>query len=121
MDFPDSTNDDTTDVSLITGALRTSCLQSTSEQTSGSSWTSSVALRNPTLTVANTNTAGKALKRVHASSFPLDETLKEITTDNFLPINCRCFTFYAFVTVQDLYRQCGKCKRSFTPRYLFLS
>lgn len=62
MAFPESDqrgNDDTTDVSLITGALRTSCLRSSSESTDGSSVASSVVIRNQTLTVANTNTAGK--------------------------------------------------------------
>lgn len=61
MNFPESdqsTNDDTTDVSLITGALRTSCLRSSSEPSDGSSLSSSVVVRNQTLTVANTNTAG---------------------------------------------------------------
>lgn len=61
MDFPESdqsTNDETTDVSLITGALRTSCLRSSSEPRDGSSWSSSVVVRNQTLTVANMNTAG---------------------------------------------------------------
>lgn len=64
VDFPESdqaTNDIMTDVSLITGALRTSCLQSYSEPTDSSSLTSSVVVRNQTLTVANTSTAGKAL------------------------------------------------------------
>ncbi|MCI4377642.1 hypothetical protein PGIGA_G00205710 [Pangasianodon gigas] len=64
VDFPESdqsTNDDTTDVSLITGALRTSCLRSSSEPTDGSSLSSSVVVRNQTLTVANTNTAASFL------------------------------------------------------------
>ncbi|XP_027025268.2 2-(3-amino-3-carboxypropyl)histidine synthase subunit 2 [Tachysurus fulvidraco] len=55
------TNDDTTDVSLITGALRTSCLRSSSEATDGSSLSSSVVIRNQTLTVASTNTAASFL------------------------------------------------------------
>lgn len=65
MDFPESdqaTNDDTTDVSLITGALRTSCLGSSAEATDVSSSSCSVVVRNQTLTVANTNTAGKRLE-----------------------------------------------------------
>ncbi|XP_026792758.3 2-(3-amino-3-carboxypropyl)histidine synthase subunit 2 [Pangasianodon hypophthalmus] len=64
VDFPESdqsTNDDTTDVSLITGALRTSCLRSSSEPADGSSFSSSVVIRNQTLTVANTNTAASFL------------------------------------------------------------
>lgn len=64
VDFPESdqaTSDDMTDVSLITGALRTSCLRSSSEPTDGSLLSSSVVVRNQTLTVANTNTAGKEL------------------------------------------------------------
>ncbi|KAG7330001.1 hypothetical protein KOW79_006223 [Hemibagrus wyckioides] len=62
--FPESDqcgNDDTTDVSLITGALRTSCLRSSSKSTDGSSLASSVVIRNQTLTVANTNTAASFL------------------------------------------------------------
>lgn len=64
MDFPESeqsTNDDTTDVSLITGALRASSLRSSSEPTDGAPLSSSVVVRNQTLTVANTNTAGNEL------------------------------------------------------------
>ncbi|XP_060787688.1 2-(3-amino-3-carboxypropyl)histidine synthase subunit 2 [Neoarius graeffei] len=64
VDFPESdqsTNDETTDVSLITGALRTSCLRSSSEPRDGSSWSSSVVVRNQTLTVANMNTAASFL------------------------------------------------------------
>lgn len=67
MDFPESdqsANDDTTDVSLITGALRTSCLRSSSESTDGSSLPSSVVVRNQTLTLANTNIAGKELEKL---------------------------------------------------------
>lgn len=63
MDFPESdqaTYDDTTDVSLITGALRTSCLRPSSEPTDSSS-SSSVVVRNQTLTVGITNTAGTEL------------------------------------------------------------
>lgn len=51
----DEQNDDETDVSLITGALRSQNLNSDpAENSSGSS----VVLRNQTLTVANTNSAG---------------------------------------------------------------
>ncbi|XP_072544167.1 2-(3-amino-3-carboxypropyl)histidine synthase subunit 2 [Salminus brasiliensis] len=62
--FPEpdeSTNEeDSTDVSLITGALRSSCLRSSSELASASS-ASSLVIRNQTLTVANTNTAASFL------------------------------------------------------------
>lgn len=75
VDFPESeqsTNDDTTDVSLITGALRASSLRSSSEPTDGAPLSSSVVVRNQTLTVANTNTAGNELweqqKYVHTST-----------------------------------------------------
>ncbi|KAI4886990.1 hypothetical protein NFI96_023484 [Prochilodus magdalenae] len=65
VDFPEpdeSTNEeDTTDVSLITGALRTSCLRSSAEPTGGSSASSSLVARNQTLTVANTNAAASYL------------------------------------------------------------
>lgn len=64
VDFPESeqsTNDDTTDVSLITGALRASSLRSSSEPTDGAPLSSSVVVRNQTLTVANTNTAASFL------------------------------------------------------------
>ncbi|KAI5104089.1 2-(3-amino-3-carboxypropyl)histidine synthase subunit 2 [Silurus meridionalis] len=64
VDFPESdhsTNDDTTDVSLITGALRSSCLRSSPEPTDGSSSSSSVVVRNQTLTMANTNAAASFL------------------------------------------------------------
>lgn len=51
----DQQNDDETDVSLITGALRSQNMNSeAAENSSGSS----VVLRNQTLTVANTNSAG---------------------------------------------------------------
>ncbi|TSL34573.1 2-(3-amino-3-carboxypropyl)histidine synthase subunit 2 [Bagarius yarrelli] len=64
VEFPDSdqsANDDSTDVSLITGALRTSCLRSSSKSTDVSPSSSSVMIRNQTLTVANTNTAASFL------------------------------------------------------------
>lgn len=63
VEFPDdqSANDDTADVSLITGALRTSCLRSSSKSTDGLPSSSSVVIRNQTLTVANTNTAASFL------------------------------------------------------------
>ncbi|KAF7706174.1 hypothetical protein HF521_019428 [Silurus meridionalis] len=64
VDFTESdhsTNDDTTDVSLITGALRSSCLRSSPEPTDGSSSSSSVVVRNQTLTMANTNAAASFL------------------------------------------------------------
>lgn len=119
--FPDSTNDDTTDVSLITGALRSSCLRSSSEQTSGSSSTSSVAVRNQTLTVANTNTAGKELK---SSCF--------IISTRWNTENLQKTIFFSLI-VTDLHFMLSsqfkiyitnvicKCQRSFTPRYLSLS
>lgn len=52
----DDDDDDGTDVSLITGALRS---QNLNRQPSGPSSGSSVVLRNQTLTVANTSSAGR--------------------------------------------------------------
>lgn len=49
-------DDDETDVSLITGALRSSNVLN--GEPAESSYGSSVVLRNETLTVANTNSAG---------------------------------------------------------------
>lgn len=61
MVFPEpnqsNTEEETTDVSLITGALR-ACSTSSSEIINGTSESSSLVPRNQTLTVANTNTAG---------------------------------------------------------------
>lgn len=65
MNFPEpdqATNEENTaDVSLITGALRTSCLRSSSDPANGSSTSSSLVIRNQTLTMANTSTAGTEL------------------------------------------------------------
>ncbi|XP_066537802.1 2-(3-amino-3-carboxypropyl)histidine synthase subunit 2 [Hoplias malabaricus] len=66
VDFPEldesTKEEDTTDVSLITGALRTSCLRSSTETTNGpSASSSSLVIRNQTLTVANTSTAASYL------------------------------------------------------------
>ncbi|RXN17345.1 diphthamide biosynthesis 2 [Labeo rohita] len=55
-----ATEEETTDVSLITGALRT-CSTTSSEIINGTSESSSLVLRNQTLTVANTNTAASFL------------------------------------------------------------
>uniref|UniRef100_A0A9J7XG29 2-(3-amino-3-carboxypropyl)histidine synthase subunit 2 n=1 Tax=Cyprinus carpio carpio TaxID=630221 RepID=A0A9J7XG29_CYPCA len=52
--------EETTDVSLITGALRT-CSTTSSEIINGTSESSSLVPRNQTLTVANTNTAASFL------------------------------------------------------------
>ncbi|KAL7876251.1 hypothetical protein AOLI_G00112140 [Acnodon oligacanthus] len=61
VEFPEpdeaANEEDTTDVSLITGALRTSYLC----PADGSSAPSSLVIRNQTLTVANTNTAASFL------------------------------------------------------------
>lgn len=61
MGFPEpdqsATEEETTDVSLITGALRT-CSTTSSEIINGTSESCSLVPRNKTLTVANTNTAG---------------------------------------------------------------
>ncbi|XP_076840859.1 2-(3-amino-3-carboxypropyl)histidine synthase subunit 2 [Brachyhypopomus gauderio] len=63
VDFPNpdkSANDeDVTDVSLITGALRSSCLNSSDLPNTSSS--SSLVVRNQTLTIANTSTAASFL------------------------------------------------------------
>ncbi|XP_030635991.1 2-(3-amino-3-carboxypropyl)histidine synthase subunit 2 [Chanos chanos] len=60
VDFSDpDANEEMTDVSLITGALRTSGLRS--ELENGTPQSSSVVLRNQTLTVANANTAASFL------------------------------------------------------------
>ncbi|XP_026875167.2 2-(3-amino-3-carboxypropyl)histidine synthase subunit 2 [Electrophorus electricus] len=56
-----ATEEDVTDVSLITGALRSSRLNSSSELPKVSSPSSSLVVRNQTLTVANTNTAASFL------------------------------------------------------------
>uniref|UniRef100_W5KIG8 2-(3-amino-3-carboxypropyl)histidine synthase subunit 2 n=1 Tax=Astyanax mexicanus TaxID=7994 RepID=W5KIG8_ASTMX len=60
VDFPEpdesANEEDSTDVSLITGALRSSCLRSSSEPANASS-ASSLVIRNQTLTVANANPA----------------------------------------------------------------
>lgn len=56
--------DDDTDVSLITGALRSHNLLLS--EPAESSCGSSVVLRNQTMTVANTNSAGE-LHEVHSS------------------------------------------------------
>ncbi len=61
MGFPEldksAIDEETTDVSLITGALRT-CSTTSSEIRNGTSESFSLIPRNQNLTVANTNTAG---------------------------------------------------------------
>lgn len=57
MDLADADEETVTDVSLITGALRATGLQS-SEQAESESQSSSLVPRNQTMTVANANTAG---------------------------------------------------------------
>lgn len=61
MGFPEpdqsAIEEDTPDVSLITGALRT-CSTISSEIINGASESFSLVPRNQTLTMANTNTAG---------------------------------------------------------------
>ncbi|XP_051960338.1 2-(3-amino-3-carboxypropyl)histidine synthase subunit 2-like [Xyrauchen texanus] len=64
VDIPEqnqSTNEETTDVSLITGALRTSCFTNSSEIKNDTSDSSSLVLRNQSLTVANANNAASFL------------------------------------------------------------
>ncbi|KAL2085634.1 hypothetical protein ACEWY4_018954 [Coilia grayii] len=56
VDLPDADEEAITDVSLITGALRATGLQ-TSEQTEAESQSSSLVPRNQTMTVATANTA----------------------------------------------------------------
>ncbi|XP_051572701.1 2-(3-amino-3-carboxypropyl)histidine synthase subunit 2-like [Myxocyprinus asiaticus] len=57
-----STNEEeTTDVSLITGALRTSCSTNSSKIINGTLVLSSIVPKNQSLTVANTNTAASFL------------------------------------------------------------
>ncbi|XP_043100522.1 2-(3-amino-3-carboxypropyl)histidine synthase subunit 2 isoform X2 [Puntigrus tetrazona] len=57
---PSAIEEETTDVSLITGALRT-CSTTSLEIINGTSESSSLVPRNQTLTVANTNTAASFL------------------------------------------------------------
>lgn len=57
--------EETTDVSLITGALRTTSFTTLDEMINGTLQSSSLVPRNQTLTVANTNTAGTEPEWVH--------------------------------------------------------
>lgn len=81
--------DDETDMSLITGALRSQNLL-VSEPTE-SSCGSSVVLRNQTLTVANTNSAGM---RYCLLSFPcIHMFIAELCTHTVMVTPCACKHF----------------------------
>lgn len=76
--------EETTDVSLITGALRTTNFPTSSEITNGTLQSTSLVPRNESLTVANTNTAGTEPECVSVCSFFTDSASQRSILKNVL-------------------------------------